>query len=837
MIAQSPARGGSGTKARKSLSAAFEEEISNSSKLEIQPGQGGVLPLASEVSVTLVSSSSVQDQNGSNMVVNSNTLNNNNSSNNSVSVAPASSTSSNSSMSSPTNITPGVAHACLICRPNSHPFNDRTLTLDQPVKVGRSVARARATQTNAIFDCKVLSRNHALLWYEAGKFYLQDTKSSNGTFVNNQRLSKGSEESAPREVCSGDILQFGVDVMENSRKVTHGCIIATLKLYLPDGKEAKASPTIVNSTSNPALLSLSLPTQDLYQLNQYIQEALAREQLLETKLAVLQRLVGQTESASNESWKSLIDEDRLLTRVEILESQLSTYGKSMNEDKLREETKRLMEEKEEYQEQAKDTLKRIVNEKLDAVKKLQDVEKTLSTTEDEFATLRELYDKNNDENRTLAAEINRLSSDLEIAMEANARIPKTESANEAGEMAELAPEDDKPEMLESAVDISASGLLPIAATSCHQPATLESESETIDKIQSQTTINLEDNAEISEMSSDLNDSLNTSTTTLDMSSLSETEMDEIDESAVATAAGSATATGSVVATATGSAVALGAGSAIAVVAASAQQENDERVKLMTDRLVDMEAKLQESRTNYETVKESNSAINMELTVAQEQLCESLKLLDEKCRLLEEIEVQKIKSFAAENKMEQKQTPPTAAETSENNEIDDKIAKLNDEKEQICSENERLRTDLNSHLQIIEDLEQQVKSMTDSQLMAASSTSTLVGSTISAGNGNGSTGNTNSVNSQLEKAESKISELLKVKEKFAEVSAENSTLAMNLSEMQQEMNLMTRTATACALIPLAVVLLAMFAYYFPFFGFFGGSGSGSSGTGSGGSSTQ
>ena len=110
------------------------------------------------------------------------------------------------------------------------------------------MARARATPGNAIFDCKVLSRNHALLWYESGKFYLQDTKSSNGTFVNNQRLSKGSEESPAREVCSGDILQFGVDVMENSRKVTHGCIIATLKLFLPDGKEAKASPSIVNSS-------------------------------------------------------------------------------------------------------------------------------------------------------------------------------------------------------------------------------------------------------------------------------------------------------------------------------------------------------------------------------------------------------------------------------------------------------------------------------------------------------------------------------------------------------------------------------------------------------------
>ena len=50
------------------------------------------------------------------------------------------------------------------------------------------------------------------------QFYLQDTKSSNGTFVNNVRLSKGSEESEPKELKSGDILQFGVDVVENSKK-------------------------------------------------------------------------------------------------------------------------------------------------------------------------------------------------------------------------------------------------------------------------------------------------------------------------------------------------------------------------------------------------------------------------------------------------------------------------------------------------------------------------------------------------------------------------------------------------------------------------------------------
>ena len=84
-----------------------------------------------------------------------------------------------------------------------------------------------------------------------------------------------------------------------------------------------------------------------------------------------------------------MDEDRLLTRsvgflicniafipysrVEILESQLTTYGKAMTEDKLREETKRLMSDKESYQTAAKENLKRLVDEKLEASKRLKEV--------------------------------------------------------------------------------------------------------------------------------------------------------------------------------------------------------------------------------------------------------------------------------------------------------------------------------------------------------------------------------------------------------------------------------------------------------------------------------
>ncbi|XP_042227918.1 sarcolemmal membrane-associated protein-like isoform X1 [Homarus americanus] len=278
-----------------------------------------------------------------------------------------------------------MARAILQCRPNSHPFPERTLVLDQPVKIGRSVARARPATNNAIFDCKVLSRNHALLWYENGKFYLQDTKSSNGTFVNNQRLSKGSEESAPREVCSGDIVQFGVDVMENSKKVTHGCIVATLKLYMPDGQEAKASP----STAVGGAVS-SVSAQELYQLRTYLQEAQHREQQIETKLATLQRLVSSTQEAATHSWKAMIDEDRLLQRLETLEGQLTTYAKNYPEDSVREEMRRLLDEKGQYETTAKESLRRVLQEKLDAVTKLADLERTLSTSEDELAHMKEV---------------------------------------------------------------------------------------------------------------------------------------------------------------------------------------------------------------------------------------------------------------------------------------------------------------------------------------------------------------------------------------------------------------------------------------------------------------
>lgn len=73
-----------------------------------------------------------------------------------------------------------------------------------------------------------------------------------------------SAETENHELCSGDIVQFGVDVVENNRKVTHGCIIATIKLYLPDGKEAKASPSITDSDRHGKKTTAQFYAKSLY---------------------------------------------------------------------------------------------------------------------------------------------------------------------------------------------------------------------------------------------------------------------------------------------------------------------------------------------------------------------------------------------------------------------------------------------------------------------------------------------------------------------------------------------------------------------------------------------
>lgn len=227
----------------------------------------------------------------------------------------------------------GQAKIVLVCEGNSHPFQTRTISLTPNVEcmVGRLIAKSKASESNAIFDCKVLSRKHAVIWYSPdGKFWVKDTKSSNGTFINDNKL--GDEEA---ELHFGDIVKFGVDVLENSRKEVHGCIIACVKLYLPDGREAISIDSSANRSQYSGEGRISY--DELHRLNLYIQETAQREKVLTSKLCNIQNVLDATRKNSALCWQSMITEDQLLHRIHSLEKKLQFMEKNVPENLLRNE--------------------------------------------------------------------------------------------------------------------------------------------------------------------------------------------------------------------------------------------------------------------------------------------------------------------------------------------------------------------------------------------------------------------------------------------------------------------------------------------------------------------
>ena len=103
---------------------------------------------------------------------------------------------------------------------------------------GMGLAAVNALGSNKLaFKSKVVSRAHAEIWVESGgRFFVKDTKSSSGTFLNHVRLSIANTESKPFQIKDGDILQLGVDYQGGAED-----IYKSVKIKIELGREWQAS--------------------------------------------------------------------------------------------------------------------------------------------------------------------------------------------------------------------------------------------------------------------------------------------------------------------------------------------------------------------------------------------------------------------------------------------------------------------------------------------------------------------------------------------------------------------------------------------------------------------
>ncbi|GAA5825586.1 hypothetical protein JCM11251_000295 [Rhodosporidiobolus azoricus] len=117
---------------------------------------------------------------------------------------------------------------------------ERDLAPSAIVRVGRFTDRhggsSNASQGTAqdparvAFKSKVVSRGHAEIWVDdGGKFFIRDTKSSSGTFLNHIRLAAPNVESRPFNLKDGDVLQLGVDYQGGTEEI-YRCVKMRVEL-------------------------------------------------------------------------------------------------------------------------------------------------------------------------------------------------------------------------------------------------------------------------------------------------------------------------------------------------------------------------------------------------------------------------------------------------------------------------------------------------------------------------------------------------------------------------------------------------------------------------------
>jgi pSer/pThr/pTyr-binding forkhead associated (FHA) protein len=256
----------------------------------------------------------------------------------------------------------------LSCLTKSHPFQERHITLQEGpahhVKIGRLVAKLKPTANNAIFDCKVLSRNHAIMWFEDGRVWIKDTKSSNGTFVNSQRLAKTGEEGDPREVVTGNIVQFGVEVVEN--QVTHDCILAQITVIDNSGNEIKKN----ENTREEHVIHSNHTQEQIFQATYYLSETLLREKALEEKVQVLGALLEQLEESAKHTWRVILNEDRLICKLQSMQQQLDIYSRDYSADTLQTIAAKAIEEREAIRTKTMEIYDAILLDKTRALEKM-----------------------------------------------------------------------------------------------------------------------------------------------------------------------------------------------------------------------------------------------------------------------------------------------------------------------------------------------------------------------------------------------------------------------------------------------------------------------------------
>ncbi|CAM5119082.1 unnamed protein product [Natator depressus] len=152
------------------------------------------------------------------------------------------------------------------------------------------------------------------------------------------------------------------------------------------------SSAIKKDSSQQTDCGIAVLDKEIIQLSNYLKEALHRELLLKQKMVILQELLSTLLQASEKSWKGQLNEDKLKGKLRALENQLHTCAQHYSKDSVKRILMEMEDQKQTYEQKAREALQKLLEEKLQAEQQLQSTQRTLAVAEDDCALWKEHYD-------------------------------------------------------------------------------------------------------------------------------------------------------------------------------------------------------------------------------------------------------------------------------------------------------------------------------------------------------------------------------------------------------------------------------------------------------------
>ncbi|XP_070252954.1 TRAF3-interacting JNK-activating modulator isoform X2 [Myotis yumanensis] len=179
-------------------------------------------------------------------------------------------------------------------------------------------------------------------------------------------------------------------------------------------KAKEAQPTTKNDASQQTNCGVAVLDKEIIQLSEYLKEALQRELVLKQKMVILQDLLSTLIRASDSSWKGQLNEDKLKGKLRSLENQLYTCTQKYSPWGMKKVLMEMEDQKNSYEQKAKESLQKVLEEKMSAEQQLQSTQRSLALAEQKCEEWRSQYEALKEDWRTLGTQHRELESQLHV---------------------------------------------------------------------------------------------------------------------------------------------------------------------------------------------------------------------------------------------------------------------------------------------------------------------------------------------------------------------------------------------------------------------------------------